>query len=194
MPLAPVGQQPQRDRPDVCIQCGSSIGFNIHQRTWRTVRDPHLKRVNLARYVCTRCGSTSRMYPTGIGPERQTTAIKQVCAVLCCMGLTYRNVQQILGAIGCPLSMTTIRQDVLQACATEQTMRPFDRLRLVPQEREPCRLAGPDGSMVVRLIGTTPARRWLKLEIQERPGGAELEWRAQIRARNFTASTAPTGI
>ncbi len=164
----------------------------MHQRSWRTVRDPHIKRVNVARYVCKRCGGTSRLYPAGIGPERQTAAIKQICAMLYCMGLTYRNVQQILKALDCHLSMTTIRQDVLQACAVEQTMRPFERLRLTPQQ--PGKLSGPDGSLTVRLLGTTPTRRWLELELQQRPGGAELEWRAQVCARQFTSVATSVGV
>ena len=92
--------------------------------------------------------------------------------MLYCMGLTYRNVQQILSAIGCPLSMTTIRQDVLQACAVEQTMRPFERLRLTP--RQPGELTGPDGPLTVRLLGTTPTRRWLELELSS--GLAARSW------------------
>ncbi|MFN0073821.1 MAG: transposase family protein [Chloroflexota bacterium] len=190
VPLVPVGERPLNERPGACAHCGSK-GFNVHQRTWRTVRDPHLKRVNVARFVCKRCGATCRLYPTGIGPERQSEAIKQICAMLYCMGLTYRNVQQVLQHIGCPLSMTTIRQDVLQACAVEQTMRPFDRLHLTVDE--PGRLSGPDGALVIRLIGSLPARRWLELEVTERVGGAELEWRAQVCARQFSASGSATG-
>ena len=60
IPLAPVGEVPGADRPAVCIQCGS-MGFNVHQRIWRTVNDPHLKRINVGRYVCKRCGTTSRL-------------------------------------------------------------------------------------------------------------------------------------
>ena len=191
VPLAPVGEQPARERPDVCQQCGS-MGFNVHQHTLRTVRDPHIKHVEIARYVCKRCGSTIRMYPSGIGPQRQSKAIKQICSMLYCMGLTYRNVQQVLSAIGCPLSMTTIREDVLRACAVDQAMRPFERLHLKPIE--PGRFTGPDGSINVRLIGSAPGRRWLEIEVQERDGGAELEWRAQVCARHFTAWATSTGI
>ena len=69
-----------------------------------------------------------------LGPSVRATRSSRFAPSCTAFGLTYRNVQQILSFIGCPLSMTTIRQDVLQACAVEQTMRPFDRLHLTPQE------------------------------------------------------------
>jgi hypothetical protein len=191
IPLPLVAEEPERDQPTICTQCGSAR-FNVHQRALRTVRDPQLHRINVARYVCKRCGSTTRLYPVGIGPERQSAAIKQICAILYCMGLTYRHVQQVLSSLECSLSMTTIRQDVLQACAVEQTMRPFDRLRLTYQETG--QLTGADGSLTVRLIGHLPAGRWLELEVQERPDGAELEWRAQTCASHFSSAGSPTGV
>lgn len=187
VPLMPVAEEPERSRPADCSQCGSK-GFNVHQRAWRTVRDPHIKRVRVARFVCKRCGATRRLYPQGIGPERQSAALKQISALLYCLGLTYRNVQQALQYLGCPLSMTTIRQDVLQVCAVEQTMRPFDRLHM--SHVGPGDFAGTDGRLTIRLIGNPDSRRWLELEMQEQPGGAELEWRAHVCARQFAATPA----
>lgn len=184
VPLALVADVADRRRPRACTRCGS-MGFNLHQRSWRTVRDPQVKGVLVTRYVCKRCGMTCRVYPVGIGKERQSVALKQICAILYCLGLTYRNVQHILDSLSCSLSMTTIRQNVLEACADEEAPRPFDRLHLSPAG--PGQLRGPDGEISVRIIGTSPMRRWLELETHQQASGAELDWRVQTCAQHFTA-------
>lgn len=184
LPLVPVNNQPDSRRPGACSECGS-MGFNVHQRSWREIRDPQMQRVQVARYLCKRCGVTCRVYPVGIGPERQSAALRQICAMLYCIGLTYRNVQQVLRHLGCSLSITTIRLNVLAACGEEQLMRPYERLRLTSFGSG--QLVGPDGSLAFRLIGSIPARRWLETEVVERQGGAELEWRIENCLRHFSS-------
>src|SRR5215211_3940892 len=132
-------------------RCGSK-GVNVHQRDWKAVKDPHCSRALVVRYLCKRCGHVRRVYPEGFGPSRQSEGLKQLSVLLYCLGLSYQTVRSVLLDLNCPLSTTSIRRNVLAAGQAAGVRPPSDRLQLSPLGEG--MVEGPDGRLVVRLVGT----------------------------------------
>ncbi|HLI25769.1 MAG TPA: hypothetical protein VKZ60_01775 [Chloroflexota bacterium] len=163
-----------------CPRCGSK-GVNVHQRDWRTVKDPHAARVLVLRYLCKRCGHVRRAYPAGLGPSRQSAALRQLSVLLYWIGLSYQAVRAVLLDLGCPLSTTSIRRNVVAAQQRLHGQPPLSRLRLAPAGAGV--LAGPDGRLVVRLVGHPASGRYLEVEVGDAGHAAELHWRLTTCAR-----------
>jgi hypothetical protein len=174
VPLAPIPTDPGPPvRP--CPFCGSR-GFNVHQRQWKAVRDPQVNRVSVLRFQCKRCGRTTRTYPDGVGPGRQSLGLKQACLFLYCMGLSYQHVAALLADLSCSISPTTVRANVVGVTATGGPPLP-GRLRLT--RRAAALVAGPEGSFALRTAGPSPADRWLEIELAPGPWAAEIQSRVE---------------
>ena len=107
---------PTASRPS-CLRCGSHA-FVIHQRTTRSVKDTKVLRVIVIRYQCKKCGAVQRRYPNGVDRGRQSVGMKQLTILLYCLGPSYQQVRSSLLDLGCQLSTTTIRRNVIASgCA-----------------------------------------------------------------------------
>ena len=169
LPLDAVSDQPPATPGDPCPRCGSH-GFNIHQRAWKTIRDPQVSRTQAIRYRCKRCGAVLRRYGEGVGADRQSFATKKLSVFLYCLGLSYQGTRDVLADLGCALSPATIRKNVL--ASHPQLDRAKPRLRRVA----PRQLVGRGGRLSVRIAGIATASRWLEVAIEPGPDAADLSW------------------
>jgi hypothetical protein len=113
--------------------------------------------------------------------DRQTVALKQLSVLLYVIGLSYEGVRALLGDLRCPISTATIRKNVLKEGGRARLEGRLGRLRLAP--RGEGRLAGPDGAVEFRLVGSPSSERWLEVEIAEEPGALDLGYRVEASAR-----------
>jgi len=180
VPLAMTGEAPPGVALPPCQRCGS-LGFTIHQRTWKRVKDPHLGRALVVRYLCKRCGYVRRAYPTGIGASRQSRGLRHLSVLLYWIGLSYQSVRAVLLDFGCPLSTTSIRRNVEQARDTGDLERPLSRLRLQPRGNG--MLRGPDGLLSLRLVRASGEARLLEAVIGPGPAASDLHWRLMTVGR-----------
>lgn len=157
-----------------CPRCGGR-GFNLHQRTTKKVKDPFISRISVARYLCKSCGAVKRRYPAGAGPDRQTDALRQLTAFLACLGLTYRDIRAALADLGCPLSITSIRQSVTAVRASGGLPSGAGLVRL--KWAGMGRLESPDGPVRVSLGSTSAHDRWVDLNLPAGPIAEEIRWR-----------------
>jgi hypothetical protein len=174
IPLAPAGEAPHAQPGAPCARCGS-LGFTIHQRTWKRVKDPHVGRALVVRYLCKRCGYVRRSYPAGIGASRQSRSLKHLSVLLYWIGLSYQGVRAVLLDFGCPLSTTSIRRNVEQAREAHDLAPPLSRLRLQPVGNAEFR--GPDGLIALRLVREAGEACLLEAVIAPGPAGSDLDWR-----------------
>jgi hypothetical protein len=174
VPLAGAGETPRSEAQPPCARCGS-LGFTIHQRTWKRVKDPHVGRALVVRYLCKRCGHVRRAYPAGIGASRQSRSLKHLTVLLYWIGLSYQGVRAVLMDFGCPLSTTSIRRNVEAARRTPHLEPPLGRLRVQPLGNGVLR--GPDGLIALRLVRESGADRALEAAIAPGPAASDLDWR-----------------
>jgi DNA-directed RNA polymerase subunit RPC12/RpoP len=151
-----------------CPSCGSRR-LLFHQRLWRALKDPDLRRVLVLRYQCKRCGRVRRVYPVGVGPGRLSAAVGQIVAVLGCAGLSYQNVATVLRRLGTPVALWSVARIVAQ-----QGARPphGPRLRLSPDADG--WLRGRDGAVRFGLRRRPDGTRWLEAEVAPGPNAFDL--------------------
>lgn len=178
--LAPIGLTPPSHAPAPCPRCGS-YGFNVHQQTWKAIKDPVIPRVVVLRFRCKRCGAVSRQYPDGVQADRQSSALKELSLLLYLFGLPYQGAAAILADLGCRLSPSTVRKNVALARSTARIEMPRRGIKL--SRIGPGRLGGEDGRMTVRLGGESPQHRWLEVSINARPEAVGLRWQVEACAR-----------
>jgi hypothetical protein len=179
VPLLSAADAPGSEPLAPCSRCGSK-GFSIHQRTWKRVKDPHLERALVVRFLCKRCGRVRRAYPDGIGASRQSGSLRHLTVLLYWIGLSYQSVRAVLLDLGCPLSTTSIRRNVEAARQTAQLEPPLGRLRLEPAGGGVLR--GADGLMALRVVPQAGADRALEVESAPGPGASNLHWRLTAAA------------
>ena len=179
IPLAPIAVAANGGPPRPCPRCGN-LSFRVHQWDWKSVRDPQVNRVSVGRYQCKRCGIVVRRYPPGMDASTQSLGLKQLSVFLYSLGLSYEGVRAVLADLGCRLSTTTIRRNVIASGHEASLGLGGRRLRLVPDGE--ARLRAPDGSVTIRVASSPNGERWLELD--PAPGSAaELEWRLQMCCR-----------
>jgi hypothetical protein len=122
----------------------------------------------------------------GVGPGRQTTALRQLSVLLWCVGLSLEAVSGVLRDLGCPLSISAIRGNVTLIGRGAPGRPAVGRLRLKPVGAG--LLSGPDGAMALRLVAASPLARWLEIEIAPGPRAGELHRRWQRGARWLAAA------
>ena len=178
--LAGAGETPHGEAQPPCARCGS-LGFTIHQRTWKRVKDPHVGRALVVRYLCKRCGYVRRAYPAGIGASRQSRSLKHLSVFLYWIGLSYHGVRAVLVDFDCPLSTTSIRRNVEQARQMPHLEPPLGRLRVQPMGGGVLR--GPDGLIALRLVRQSAAERVVEAVIAPGPSASDLDWRLMTVSR-----------
>jgi hypothetical protein len=192
IPLVSAADAPGAAPAEACARCGSK-GFSIHQRTWKRVKDPHLERALVVRFLCKRCGRVRRAYPAGIGASRQSRSLRHLSVLLYWVGLSYHGVRAVLLDLGCPLSTTSIRRNVESVRRSAGLEPPLGRLRLEPMGGGVLR--GPDGLMALQVVRQGADERVLEVEIADGPGATDLHWRltsaATWLARTFGPEVSP---
>lgn len=174
----PIGEEPENIEIPACPHCGCR-GFHRHQRTPKRVKDQRRQTVSSRRYLCKGCRRSIRLYPAGVSARRQSEAIRALSVVLYRLGLSYRNVQQVLGEWACPLGAATIWQNVqgLDAAVRGQARRGRVTAEV---ESAPGQISFPaDGpSTFLRLV--TDPQGTMRLEIRTRD-----DWRSVWRRINL---------
>lgn len=176
----PVGTEPDESQTFECPRCGCR-GFHRHQRTVKQVKDQHSATVTSIRYLCKRCGRSVRRYPVGVSARRQSDAVRALSVVLYRLGLSYRNIQQILAAWSCPLGAATIWQNVQSLGAVERTPARRGRVTVEVNGR-PDRVVFPSLGPTARLRLLNEEDGAMRLEIRVRD-----EWRSVWRRIDLPA-------
>jgi transposase-like protein len=81
----------------------------------KAIRDWKHTWVESYRWRCLRCGRTFRVYPQGISNADQSDALKGATVILYVLGLSYGAVSDFTSALGCPVSKTTVYNNVQEA-------------------------------------------------------------------------------
>ncbi|GEM_PF-1568733 len=182
IPLTSIAQTPPSPPDRVCPRCGNRW-LAIHQTTSKTILDIELRSVPVVRYRCYECHTVARLYPSGIDKTRQSLRLKELTVALYCIGLTYPVIHRILVDLGCPLSMTSIRHNVILAYASQQPGLPEERerMRLAPAGKG--QLSGTDGSLTIRLARQSACESWLEIEIIPKTDATAIIRRVESCAR-----------
>jgi hypothetical protein len=169
VPLAPVAEVATGEAHLTCPRCGCRA-FTVHQRLGKAVKDPQIKSAHVVRYQCKKCGAIVRRYPDGVQAGRQSVGLRQLSVLLYCLGFSYRDVQDHLSTLGCPLSTTSIRRNVVAARAVAPAAFLSGRCSLALDRDE--RWPRQDGPIDVQLVALTGSERWLEVAIEPRLGPA----------------------
>jgi transposase-like protein len=90
--------------------------FKAHELHCRKpVRDTRHTQVTAQRYRCLKCQRTFHVYPMGVSHAHQSDTLKGLSVLLYVLGLSYQGVVDLLDALGCPLSKTTVYKNVQAA-------------------------------------------------------------------------------
>ena len=94
-------------RPQRCPNCGSQI-LQKWGKSSRVVQDidPHI--IEVSRFRCEECCSTFRWYPPGVSRSTWTRQIRSVAAILFAMGLSSREIMNILSKAGIHISHSMV--------------------------------------------------------------------------------------
>jgi len=129
------GIEPARmDLPERCPEPGcDGDQFRLHQEVRKSLRDRSYDSVPTYRYQCLRCGRTFRVYPKGVGNGQVSQRVKNLGVLLYLLGLSYREVSQMLGALGVYFCKSRVYDAVQDAAGqvigfTRQPL--FDGVRL----------------------------------------------------------------
>jgi len=122
-------------RPAACSYCKGAL-LQRWGGTKKRLRDPKVHQVKVYRYRCCSCRRTFRDYPAGVGRARQSERLRKLAVVCWTLGLSYRSLALILGALGMPLSRMTGWRNVQ---AEAEQIRTQNRWK-------PVRILGLDGA------------------------------------------------
>ncbi len=141
---------PLQTRPQIwqevqrCLRCGSER-VRIHARRRRAIRDWVIQEVQLVRLRCKACGVTWTIYPQGVSPGgRFSLRAEQLMVLLYMLGLSYRGVAAIMGALGVKVAASTVLNFVQAQGMREEV----HRHRRYWQGRVKVRRVGIDGTGV----------------------------------------------
>lgn len=109
--LLPEVKATQEARPTSCPYCRGQT-FQRHSVVPKPLKDLHLLRVQVIRYLCTSCHRTFRHYPEGVDRHDQSKRTRGFCTLLWGLGLSLECVSQLLCSLGCSLSRMTVWRDV----------------------------------------------------------------------------------
>jgi DNA-directed RNA polymerase subunit RPC12/RpoP len=104
--LPEVHAQPN-NRPSNCPNCGSQI-LQRWGRVTKPIKNRHDIMAVIYRYRCRDCERTFRHYPEDIDRSSHTRGIRRLAALLWALGLSYREIINILNKYQITLSLTTI--------------------------------------------------------------------------------------
>ncbi len=188
LPLASVSHASPLPPTEPCPHCGS-LGFNVHHKGSKSIKDPLIHQVPVTRYRCKRCGWVGRRYPAGIDSGRQSLRLKQLSVILYRVGLSLQNIRSALNDLDCPLSMTSIRHNVMMDMISVNTPLPHepDRLRMSPLGEG--RFSGPDGALEIRLVSASPLEQWLEIEVAPGPATSNISRRLEDCTKYLATSS-----
>lgn len=139
--------QVERERvrpPEACPYCGKKC-LKPHQlRCWKPIRDTKWEEVVAQRWKCLRCKRTFRVYPQGVSRGHHSDRLKGLAVLLYLLGLSYGAVEDVLQALGCFLSKTTVYRDVQAAGQKARQVRK----RWLEQRKGKVRFVGADLTQV----------------------------------------------
>lgn len=114
MPIVdPTVMQP----PAVCPykNCQGRYFKNHQLQCAKPVRDTRIDQVVATRRKCLSCGRTHRVYPQGVSKAHQSDRLKGLSILFYILGISYRGVEDVLGALGYALDHTTVYHNVQAA-------------------------------------------------------------------------------
>lgn len=103
--------------PERCPFCGN-VAWHSHGWVRKSVRDPRVENIYVQRVRCTQCGKTLRLYPSGLGRGTQSDQLRLLSVLLWSLGATYRDVENVLLALGYRLRYSSVCRNVHQFLAT----------------------------------------------------------------------------
>lgn len=103
--------------PDVCPyeDCDGQYFKTYEQHCKKPLVDIEYEEVDAIRRKCLRCQRTHRAYPQGVSKSNHSDRLKALGVFLYMLGISYRDVEEILTSLGCPLDHTTVCRDVQAA-------------------------------------------------------------------------------
>jgi len=102
--------------PERCPFCGN-VAWHSHGWVRKSVRDPQVGNVLVQRIRCTQCGKTLRLYPSGLGRGAQSDQLRLLGVLLWSLGATYRDIENVLSALGYRLRYSSVCRNVRQFLA-----------------------------------------------------------------------------
>ena len=81
----------------------------------KPISDLYVSEVTVDRYRCCDCCRTFRHYPQGVDRRDQSHRLSGLAALSWALGLSFRSVSHLLGAMGCDLSRMSVWRDVQQS-------------------------------------------------------------------------------
>jgi transposase-like protein len=81
----------------------------------KALRDMKYQEVRSYRWRCLTCQQTFRVYPRGVSGADQSDRLKAMTVLLYVLGLSYGAVSDVMEALGCGLSKTTVYNNVQAA-------------------------------------------------------------------------------
>ncbi|MGC8827104.1 MAG: hypothetical protein ACP5TV_08890 [Anaerolineae bacterium] len=105
-----------------CPACGNRWGRR-HGQVQRRVRDWQHTVIVVQRMCCPACRVTWAVYPRGMEPYRQRSRrTRELGVLLYMLGLSYRQVAQVLASLGALVAPTTVLGDVMAAGEREREL------------------------------------------------------------------------
>ena len=92
---------------------GSDVLFD--RAVTKPISDLYVSEVTVDRYRCCGCCRTFRHYPQGVDRRDQSHRLSGLAALSWALGLSFRSVSHLLGAMGCDLSRMSVWRDVQQS-------------------------------------------------------------------------------
>ena len=111
----------QYDQPGECPHAGCE---GRHFKPYgvkgerKALRDMKYNEVRSYRWRCLTCQGTFRVYPRGVSGADQSDRLKAMTVLLYVLGLSYGAVSDVMEALGCGLSKTTVYNNVQGAGET----------------------------------------------------------------------------
>ncbi len=138
------------------------------------MRDLSVTRVRAQRWRCTVCGYTFRLYPQGITHRQQSLRLQGLSIYLWLLGSSLGGVADLLEALGCPLSRTTILGNLQRALtrarrALRARLRRTVQVKVVALDPTHVRCQGKDKVLMQAVDGQSG----VTLEITVLPGEDE---------------------
>lgn len=125
------------DRPEKCPNCRGET-FQRWGGAAKQVRDPRLSEVWVYRYRCCQWHRTFRHYPQGIERASQTQRMQVLAAIGWTLGVSYRGIEALYGALGGKIKRMSAWRDVQKRAAQLEKQRYW----------QPVRVMGVDGVYV----------------------------------------------
>lgn len=158
--------------PERCPFCGN-VAWHSHGWVRKSVRDPQVGNVHVQRIRCTQCGKTLRLYPSGLGRGAQSDQLRLLSVLLWSLGATYRDIENVLSALGYQLRYSSVCRNVRQFLATSPSWPcqrlPTRRIKILDVNQGPSWAANTGGILFLVSNGVREALVGIDLLEDEDP-------------------------